>query len=152
MEIKDFGEAKQQKGFFIYDTIKNTAKFVKLNTRQFFDIKLSYVPSNDLLEKIIKDIEMYDITNSIVRVTISGPPEVINKIDKDIIMLALNKYNMYSFTMSLISVTDKQARNKNITDDLDDEKAFNIYMSSNFIGKDDLVYKYGLDIVRENKE
>ncbi|MHA1944512.1 MAG: metallophosphoesterase family protein [Candidatus Hodarchaeales archaeon] len=82
LERVDFGEIKEEKGFYIYDTDSKNLEFISNNPRElirhYIEIPLVDDPTGYLIDKIPAKIE-----DAIVRFIIKSTPEIRKLIERD---------------------------------------------------------------------
>jgi len=98
-ERVDFSEAKDDKGFVVYDTVKKNCKWVSTNPRPMIDIKLDlllkegfYDPTEEILNSF-KTLSALDKT--MIKITVDCSENDMALIDKNLIKQALDRSFYY---------------------------------------------------------
>lgn len=164
MDKKDFGEKDNHNVSLILDTDDlNNPTIISNNTRDLWEINLDYAGEkkplkNKITEKIITAIGEFDkenpLTQSIIKVSISVKENDLFYIDEDKIKkFILSKNVRYLAPIQTKSVNTRQLRNKNITENMDEDKAMIAYING-LKGSDQMkkqLIKYATNIINEVK-
>jgi len=119
----DFGEADEEKGFMLYDTNTKKANFIKIDIREFANLKVDVSKNNkDISERIIKHLQSLDLKDKIVKLTIKVKDSDIAQIDVQGIKKEL-KRAFYSKDLHYNIIKEKRTRNENINETLSSAEA-----------------------------
>jgi exonuclease SbcD len=119
----DFNEANEAKGFMLYDTATKKLNFIKLDVREFLDLKIDTTIDPTKLESTITTVlESADLKEKIVRT-------IIKVNDIDISRININEINKilkqawFAKDVALDIVRTKRTRNEGISESLTVEQA-----------------------------
>lgn len=98
-ERVDFSEAKDDKGFVVYDTIKKDCKWVSTNPRPMTDIKVNLLDKKgfyDPTEEILNSFKsLPNLDKQMIKITVECSEKDLTTVDKNIIKQALDKAFYY---------------------------------------------------------
>jgi len=128
IDRKDFGEAKEEKGFVLYDTNVKKVNFIKIDVRGFEDIKVDLSNnSKDITERIIKYLRTLSLKDKVVKLTIMVREEDIVKLNIAEIKKEF-KETFYAKDVHYDIIKEKRSRNENINEALKPIDAFKEYV------------------------
>lgn len=80
----DFGERKEDKGFCvvtIHSKEKTEYEFIKIPTRPFIQIEVTLQEGEEQTHQLLEAIKKYDLTDAIVKILYTIPPQMIDEIN-----------------------------------------------------------------------
>jgi len=151
----DFGEAREDKGFVLYDSDKKDIKFAKFNSiREFLSLELDVSVNNvDIQRQVETFLEKKDFKGKITKFTVRIREEDIIYVDA----LQINRLLKDVFYFKGVSydvVKIKRARNEEIKETLSPTQALESFINSkeeykNLASK---MIEVGKEIIREAEE
>ena len=143
----DFGEASEEKGFMLYDTDTKEANFIKIDTREFANLKVDVSKNNkNISERIINHLKSLELENKIVKLTIKVKDSDIAQIDLLGIKKEL-KRSFYAKDLHYNIIKEKRSRNEQINETLSSAEALVEFIESRSEYKD-----YKIELIAEGKE
>lgn len=143
----DFGEANEEKGFMLYDTDTKKANFIKIDIREFANLKVDVSKNNkDISERIIKHLQSLDLEDKIVKLTIKVKDSDIAQIDVQGIKKEL-KRSFYAKDLHYNIIKEKRSRNEQINETLSSAEAL-----IEFIESRAEYQEYKVELIAEGKE
>lgn len=148
----DFGEAKEEKGFVLYDGDKDKVIFAKLNVRDFLDLKVDVTNVENIQEKLIEDLGNVELEEKIVKLVVKVKESDVVKINVPDINKMLKK-SFYSNGMSFDIVRERRTRDEKMSESLSLYSALESYIENRKEYKSikDSMLKEGKTIIDEVK-
>ena len=141
MERNNFGEAREQKNFIIYDSKYDEITFHKPPLRNLIEIKsdLSKLDVSNVYSGIIELIDKYDLKDSICRLSVDIKEELIPTLNKGKIKKYLyEKEAFFVSKVNLMPVRNRVIRDTSILDNEDDYSMFESFLNQQNIDKKEL--------------
>ena len=153
LERVDFGEEKENKGFYIVDM--ENGRLVRephfehesLNTRRF--VTVNAIPSTDApTEGVVAEIAKNDITQAIVRVRVTAPRDLYATIDQESVRRALAP--AYDARVQPIYEQEQVAlRDPRFQGQLSEAQALEEYVRSEFAPDADDLLRLGRELIND---
>ena len=141
MERNNFGEAREQKNFIIYDSKYDEVTFHKPPLRNLIEIKsdLSDLDVSNIFKGITDLIDSYTLNDSICRISVDIKEELIPTLNKTKIKKYLyDKGAFFVSKVNLMPVRTRVVRDTSILDNEDDYSMFESFLAQQKIEEKEL--------------
>ena len=143
MERNNFGEAKENKNFIIYNSKNDEVTFHKPPLRNLIEIKkdLSDFDVSNVYSGITDLIDSFDLKDSICRLTVDVREELIPTLNRSKLKAYIyEKGAFYVPKVNLLPVRKRVVRDTSILDNEDDYSMFESFLAQQGIEKKDLEF------------
>ena len=133
IERINFGEEKEDKGVCLVNIEKNKTsyEFIPVPARKFITIDVTISKEQDPTNTLIREIEKYDLSDTVVRIFYTMPTEREDLLDFSRINSALEKAFLVSAIAKKSEPVERRQRVKEITEDLGMLEAMDKYIKNN---------------------